>query len=193
VESAYHRILAIADSEGHQHISLRRDEVPANRDFQLTWKPASGQAPTATVYRQQQGESAYALLMVMPPASNHIGSPVPREAVFVIDTSGSMAGTSIEQAKAALLLALNRLTAQDRFNVIQFNSVTHVLFSHPQPVTTDTLRKAVQYVEQLHANGGTEILPALKMAFKGTPPSTHIRQVIFLTDGQVGNEEECSR
>ena len=60
---------------------------------------------------------------------------------LLIDTSGSMAGTSIEQAKAALLLALNRLTAQDRFNVIQFNSVTHVLFSQPQSVKTDTLRK----------------------------------------------------
>jgi Ca-activated chloride channel family protein len=114
----------------------------------------------------------------------------PRETIFVIDTSGSMAGTSIEQAKAALLLALERLAAQDRFNVIQFNSVTRMLFSQPQPVTTDTLRKAVHFVEQLKANGGTEILPALKMALKGVTPSSHLRQVIFLTDGQVGNEDE---
>ena len=128
--------------------------------------------------------------MVTPPASDQPITQVPRETIFVIDTSGSMAGTSIEQAKAALLLALNRLTAQDRFNVIQFNSVTHVLFSQPQSVKTDTLRKAVHYVEQLRANGGTEILPALKMALKGGPPSTHLRQVIFLTDGQVGNEDE---
>lgn len=190
VESAYHEILTIADSDGRQHISLRQDDVPANRDFQLTWQPASGQTPTATVYRQQQGESAYVFLMVTPPASDQPITQVPRETIFVIDTSGSMAGTSIEQAKAALLLALNRLTAQDRFNVIQFNSVTHVLFSQPQSVKTDTLRKAVHYVEQLRANGGTEILPALKMALKGAPPSTHLRQVIFLTDGQVGNEDE---
>lgn len=190
VESAYHEILSIADSDSRQHISLRQDYVPANRDFQLTWKPASGQAPTATVYRQQQGDSAYVFLMVTPPTSDQPAANVPRETIFVVDTSGSMAGTSIEQAKAALLLALNRLTAQDRFNVIQFNSVTHVLFSQPQPVKTDTLRKAVHYVEQLHANGGTEILPALQMALKGVPPSTHLRQVIFLTDGQVGNEDE---
>ena len=117
-------------------------------------------------------------------------TPVARETIFVIDTSGSMSGTSIEQAKAALLLALNRLTAQDRFNVIQFNSVTHVLFSQPQRVKPETLRKAVHYVDQLKANGGTEILPALKMALKGDAPATHLRQVIFLTDGQVGNEDE---
>jgi Ca-activated chloride channel family protein len=190
VESPYHEILTIADSDGRQHISLRQDYIPANRDFQLTWKSASGQAPTATVYREQQGDSDYVFLMVTPPASDQPVTNVPRETIFVIDTSGSMAGTSIEQAKAALLLALNHLTAQDRFNVIQFNSVTHVLFSQPQSVKTDTLRKAIQYVEQLHANGGTEIFPALKMALKESPPSTHLRQVIFLTDGQVGNEDE---
>jgi Ca-activated chloride channel family protein len=89
-----------------------------------------------------------------------------------------------------LLLALNRLTAQDRFNVIQFNSVTHVLFAQPQPVNTETIRKAVHYVEQFTANGGTEILPALKIALKVVAPSSHLRQVIFLTDGQVGNEDE---
>ena len=190
VESAYYEILTIADSDGRQHISLRQDSVPANRDFHLTWEPAAGKTPTATVYRQQQGDSAYVFLMITPPATDQPTVNVPRETIFVIDTSGSMAGTSIEQARAALLLALNRLTARDRFNVIQFNSVTHVLFSQPQPVKTDTLRKAVHYVEQLHANGGTEILPALKMALKGAPPSTHLRQVIFLTDGQVGNEDE---
>ena len=190
IESPYHEILTIAEPDGRQHITLRKDRVPANRDFQLTWQPAPGQAPTATVYTQQQGDGSYALLMVTPPLTDQPVAQVPRETIFVIDTSGSMAGTSIEQAKAALLLALNRLTAQDRFNVIQFNSITHVLFSQPQPVKTDTLRKAVHYVEQLRANGGTEILPALKMALKGSAPSTHLRQVIFLTDGQVGNEDE---
>ena len=190
IGSPYHDILTIAEPDGRVHISLRQDHVPADRDFQLTWQPAGGQAPTATVYQQEQKESTYALLVVTPPSPDAPLTQVPRETIFVIDTSGSMAGTSIEQARAALLLALTRLTSQDRFNVIQFNSMTHVLFSQPQAVQTDTLRKAVHYVDQLKANGGTEILPALKMALTGTSPSTHLRQVIFLTDGQVGNEDE---
>ncbi|HEY6084264.1 MAG TPA: marine proteobacterial sortase target protein, partial [Nitrospira sp.] len=191
IDSAYHEILTIPEPDGRQHISLRQDRMPANRDFQLTWQQATGKAPTASIFKQPQGDQTYALLMLSPPASSE--QPIaaqPRETIFVIDTSGSMAGTSIEQAKAALLLALTRLTAQDRFNVIQFNSVTHVLFSQPQPVNTQTVRQAVHYVEQLQANGGTEILPALKMALKGAPPSSHLRQVIFLTDGQEGNEDE---
>ena len=191
IDSPYHEIFTIAEPDGRQHITLHADTVPADRDFVLTWKPAAGQAPTFSAFREQSGKDHYALLMAMLPAeSGQPMAPVARETIFVIDTSGSMSGTSIEQAKAALLLALNRLTAQDRFNVIQFNSVTHVLFSQPQQVKPATLRKAVHYVEQLKANGGTEILPALKLALKGEAPATHLRQVIFLTDGQVGNEDE---
>ncbi|SPP63483.1 marine proteobacterial sortase target protein [Nitrospira lenta] len=191
LESPYHQVLTIAEPDGRQHITLREDAVPADRDFVLTWKPTAGQAPTLSVFREQRGNEQYAFLMAMPPiGSDHQPTTVARETIFVIDTSGSMSGTSIEQARAALLLALNRLTAQDRFNVIQFNSVTHVLFSQAQPVTPQTLRKALHYVDNLKANGGTEILPALKMALKGSAPTSHLRQVIFLTDGQVGNEDE---
>jgi Ca-activated chloride channel homolog len=190
IESPYHEILTVADPDGRRHIALRQDHVPANRDFQLNWRPAGGPFPTAIAYIQRHNESGYGLLMVAPPGSEKPVTRLPRETIFVIDTSGSMAGTSIEQAKAALVLALGRLTSQDRFNVIQFNSATHLLFSEPRTVTTETLRKAVHYVEQLKANGGTEILPALHMALKGAPPSTHLRQIIFLTDGQVGNEDE---
>ncbi|WP_455370560.1 marine proteobacterial sortase target protein, partial [Petrachloros mirabilis] len=189
-KSPYHDILTITEPDGRRHITLKADSVPATRDFQLKWEPAPGQIPTATIYRQLEGDHTYALLMVTPPASDQPLAHVPREAIFVIDTSGSMAGTSIEQARAALLLALDRLTGQDRFNVIQFNSVTHVLFSQPQPVTPDSLKKAVHYVERLRANGGTEILPAVRVALKGAASASHLRQIVFLTDGQVGNETE---
>jgi Ca-activated chloride channel family protein len=194
IESPSHSILVVAEPGGRRQISFRVEQVPADRDFVLTWRAAGEQSPVATVFTQRHGEEVYALVMLTPPARQDQPQAVqpnqPREVIFVIDTSGSMAGTSIGQAKAALLLALTRLTAQDRFNVIQFNSVTHVLFSQAQPVTTATIRKAVHYVERLHANGGTEILPALKTALKGTAPASHLRQVIFLTDGQVGNEDE---
>ncbi|HEU4685925.1 MAG TPA: marine proteobacterial sortase target protein, partial [Nitrospira sp.] len=193
VESSSHDIITIADRDDRRQVALRQDHVPANNDFILTWTPEAGHGPTATLYTEVRDRDTYALFMLSPPSSDQPLPPLPREAIFVIDTSGSMAGASIEQAKSALLLALGRLTAQDRFNVIQFNSATHVLFSEPQPVNVQTVRTAIHYVDQLLANGGTEILPALKLALKGIPPPTHLRQVVFLTDGQVGNEEELFR
>ncbi len=191
LESASHPILIVPEPDGRRQVTLRQDAVPADRDFQLTWQPAPGQQPSATVFTQQQDGATYAFMMVMPPASagkKPLG--LPRETIFIIDTSGSMSGASIEQARVALLMALPRLTSLDTFNVIEFNSVVHALFSSPQPVTTATMKKAVRFVDGLVANGGTEMLPALTLALNAPVDEKRIQQVIFLTDGQVGNETE---
>ena len=191
LESASHPILIVTEPDGRRQVTLRQDTVPADRDFQLTWKPAPGQDPSATVFTQQQDGATYAFMLVMPPVSpgkEPVG--LPRETIFIIDTSGSMSGTSIEQARAALLMALPRLTSGDTFNVIEFNSVVHALFTTPQSVTTATMRKAARFVDGLVANGGTEMLPALTLALKAPVDEKRIQQVIFLTDGQVGNETE---
>ena len=191
LESASHPILIIPESDGQRHVTLRQDTVPADRDFQLTWQPAPGQNPTATLFTQQQQGATYAFMMVMPPATvEKEPAGLPRETIFIIDTSGSMSGTSIEQARAALLMALPRLTSRDTFNVIEFNSIVHALFPAPQQVTTVTMRKAIKFVDRLVANGGTEMLPALTQALKAPADVQRIQQVIFLTDGQVGNETE---
>ena len=101
-----------------------------------------------------------------------------------------MHGTSIDQAKRALTLALDGLKPTDRFNIIQFNSITHSIF--PQSVSADAarVRIAKSYVRNLRANGGTNMRPALEMALRATPTETHLRQIIFITDGSVGNERE---
>jgi Ca-activated chloride channel family protein len=191
LESASHPILIVPEPDGRRQVTLRQDTVPADRDFQLTWQPAPGQDPSASVFTQQQDGATYSFMMVMPPAG--VGTkPVglPRETIFIIDTSGSMSGTSIEQARAALLMALPRLTSRDTFNVIEFNSVVHALFTTPQSVTTATMRKAARFVDGLVANGGTEMLPALTLVLKAPVDEKRIQQVIFLTDGQVGNETD---
>ena len=101
-----------------------------------------------------------------------------------------MSGTSIEQAREALTMALTRLTPQDRFNVIQFNSNTSQLYPSAVPVTSRTLAEAKQYVGYLHADGGTEMADALKVALNSSDNPKLLRQVIFMTDGSVGNEDE---
>jgi Ca-activated chloride channel family protein len=147
--------------------------------------------PSATIFTEQTQGATYAMLMVTPPVQYDETSPrVPRDLTFIIDTSGSMAGPSIEQAKTSLVAALSRLTTQDRFNVIQFNNTVRSLFSSVEPVTAASVRKAVRYAEGLSANGGTEILPALRQALKSPQEMARVQQIVLLTDGQVGNEEE---
>jgi Ca-activated chloride channel family protein len=101
-----------------------------------------------------------------------------------------MSGTSIRQAKQALILALSRLRPGDRFNVISFNSTTHRLFGDARPASRENLEQARRYVAALNANGGTEMRPALEAALRGSAEDAALRQVIFLTDGSVGDESE---
>ncbi len=189
LESSYHTIQK-EEHDGHYTITLAEGPVPADRDFELMWQPAEGQAPTAALFSEETTGKSYALFMVMPPTLAAGDHRIPREVIFIIDTSGSMHGHSIEQAKAALQLALARLTAQDRFNIIQFNSTMDVLFSDAVPATRSNIGTATQYVSRLVAQGGTEMLPALQRALDGKEQHSQLRQVIFLTDGQVGNEDQ---
>jgi Ca-activated chloride channel family protein len=191
VESPYHPIIVIPDADGGYQISLREDAVPADRDFQLVWHPAPRTEPMATIFTERKNGETYALLMLSPPTQQDEKAPrIPRDLTFIIDTSGSMAGPSIEQAKVSLAAALERLTMQDRFNIIQFNNTVRSLFSGLEPVTTATIKKAIRYAESLSADGGTEMLPALRHALKSRQEASRIQQIVLLTDGQIGNEEE---
>ena len=191
IESSFHPIITIPDSNGEYQISLRADAVPADRDFQLMWHPTARTEPMATVFTEQHNGETYAMLMLVPPSEQNAKTPrLARDLTFIIDTSGSMAGPSIEQAKASVAAALTRLTTHDRFNIIQFSNTVRSLFSTPQPVTTATIKQAIRYTEHLSADGGTEVLPALRQALRSPQDSSRLQQIILLTDGQIGNEEE---
>lgn len=183
LESRHHPVER-EDKNGGIFIELATTR--SDRDFELVWAPTTEQAPVAAIFGELIEGEAYAMVMLVPP--HGAAQSLPREVVFVIDTSGSMSGDSIRQARAALLLALERLGPQDRFNVIQFNSYTHQLFPAPVPATPQTLRQARGYVRSLIANGGTEMAPALGAALTGETPGGFLRQVVFITDGAVSNE-----
>jgi Ca-activated chloride channel family protein len=170
---------------------VRLREVSADRDFVLRWSPERGSEPRVALFSEPYERDHYALLMVLPPAASDAPRRLPREAVFVIDTSGSMAGASIEQARAALHLAIDRLAPGDRFNVVAFDDQARRLFPSSQAVSPETLGRAHGFVAGLEANGGTNMLPALQLALLD-PDSVDagVRQVVFVTDGSIGNEAE---
>ncbi|MDP5210614.1 VWA domain-containing protein [Microbulbifer sp. 2205BS26-8] len=143
--------------------------------------------------QNSDGENAgtYLQVMLLPPDSGTRTQRLPREVVFVIDTSGSMAGNSMRQAKEGLVLALARLHANDRFNVIEFNSATRAFFPRPVAASAENIHRARQAAEHLDAGGGTEMAPALRLALGQQLPddTSRVHQVVFITDGAVGNEQ----
>ena len=129
--------------------------------------------------------------MLTPPSYATKQEPVAREIIFVIDTSGSMGGESIRQARDSLALAVQRLQPSDNFNIIRFSDQTDQLFSRAQPATAESVAGALGYIAALEARGGTMMLPALQAALQNhAQQTTRLRQVIFLTDGAIGNEQQ---
>jgi Ca-activated chloride channel family protein len=189
--SPYHAIVTTPMSATGQTITLADAAVPADRDFELVWAPDPGKQPAAAVFTEWHDGEPYALVMLLPPVgADAADSRLPREVIFVIDTSGSMAGASIQQARLALEEALAALAPGDRFNVIQFNSRMEQLFPASVPASVAEVERARRWVQGLQANGGTEMLPALRAALEGADETGVVRQVIFVTDGLVGNEDQ---
>ena len=190
IASRYHPV-SVTEANDQYTVSLQSGTVAMDHDFELVWRPVASAAPRAMSFVETIDGKPYYLLMVMPPDQESVpAATMPRETIFIIDTSGSMHGVSIQQARRAVQLALKGLKPTDRFNVIEFNSVTNALFKVSQPVTNQSMTEASRFVQQLQANGGTEMRPALALALDSPPSEAHLRQVVFITDGSVGYEDE---
>ena len=188
---SHHHEVRIERGERNATLTLKDGDVPADKDFELTWTPAAGAEPTAALFRETWAGEDYLLLMVTPPYGDEIATPPAREVIFVIDNSGSMAGESMPQAKESLLKALDRLKPTDTFNVVRFDDTHEVLFDNAVRADRENLDVARRFVRALEADGGTEMLPALKAALNDPLDDTsRLRQVIFLTDGAIGNEQQ---
>lgn len=198
IDSPYHDItLGEAGDDGLQ-ISLKDGPVPANKDFKLEWQAQPSGRPHVQMFKETRGDDSFMLAMLTPAKakSGEDYTTHNRDSIFVIDTSGSMGGKSIDQAKASLLLALDRLEPGDRFNIIRFASNHDSLFTSSVQASAQNIKRARRYVKGLDANGGTQMVPALKEALKMTSHKTgaeeevRLKQIIFITDGSIGNEKE---
>jgi Ca-activated chloride channel family protein len=190
VGSRYHPV-TVSEEKGRYTVALTDATTPMDHDFELVWQPVASSEPRALAFTETVDGEPYHLLMVMPPDQDR-APPVhqPRETIFIVDTSGSMHGVSITQAKQAVNLAINALQPGDRFNVIEFNTYTRALSPASMPVTPQNIAGALAFVEALQAEGGTEMGPALKLALDSPSWETHLRQVVFITDGSVGYEDD---
>jgi Ca-activated chloride channel family protein len=193
VKSHHHQVTIESPDDGTRIVRLAEGVVPADRDFELTWKPAAEKAPSVGLFREHVGDADYLLAFVTPPSVEQAEpTPAPREVIFVIDNSGSMGGTSITQAKASLIYGLGRLQPNDRFNVIRFDHTMDVLFPGSVPADREHLGRATSFVGALQAQGGTEMVPAMRAALTDSADgdANYVRQVVFLTDGAIGNEQQ---
>ncbi len=170
-------------------IALANGHELMDSDVILEWQPLLGSAPKAAIFQQAHGSDYFTMMMVSPPKTSASVS-LPRDVTFIVDSSGSMAGEPMRQAKQALREGLNYLNAGDRFNIVDFDSSYRPLFSQSQAANFDQLQNAKTMIDRLNADGGTEMLGALQFALKNKRHDGYLTQIIFITDGAIGNEAE---
>ena len=184
VESPSHPI-SLTLSDQHTMVTLR-DGTALDRDFVLSIDACGLDQPQAWTERTDDGAQNVAVAFV--PTFPELSSPA--EIIFVVDRSGSMAGSSIAEVRNALQLSLRSLFSGCRFNIIGFGSTCTSLFRESRVYDQASLDAASRHVAELQADlGGTEILPALERALERPAGATLPRQVIVLTDGEVTNTD----
>lgn len=188
LESPYHQI--VTQQTGNEYTIQLENPAQAERDFVLNWQPQLGQEPKVALFSESNEGHNYHVLMMLPPTHDFVQQKTqPREMIFVIDSSGSMSGDSMQQAKQGLYYALTQLGSEDTFNIIDFDHEATKLFDEAVPATQANLEMAKYFVATLEADGGTEIAKAINLALD-KPNSNLLRQVVFLTDGSIGNERQ---
>jgi Ca-activated chloride channel family protein len=184
VESPSHPI-SIATEESSMVVTLTQQQAALDRDFVLAVAAPALETPRAWLERSDDGRDAVAVGFV--PSMDV--TPAPAEVIFVIDRSGSMAGSSIEEVQNALQLCLRSMVPGCRFNIVGFGSTYQALFKESQAYDQRSLAAASSHAAGLEADlGGTEILPALQHVLE-QPPADLPRQVVILTDGEVTNTD----
>ena len=198
LRASLHTLRLGQTDEGLQVVELVPGAERLDQDVILRFRVGEDRISSGlSVYRRTDGETA-ALLTVVPPAMLPSGFR-PRDVVVVLDRSGSMGGWKMTAARRAAGRIIDTLTGRDRFGIILFDDQ----LEEPAPsagqliAATDRNRfRAVEFLAKVEARGGTEIAPALKRAlayFADPPDPARERIVLFVTDGQVGNEDQLLR
>ena len=188
VHSPTHAIHSTTSSSHSRTITLATGLAEMNRDIVIVMDLVEEQAPTAQRTVAPDGATFLAVTFVPEFDATVTQDSQPTETIFVLDCSGSMQGDSIMQARRALELCLRSLSAQDTFNICRFGSNFEMFAPKPVSYSQKTLRQAIAYVRAEADLGGTELMEPLQQVLAGKPTRGACRQVVLLTDGQIGNE-----
>jgi Ca-activated chloride channel family protein len=173
-------------------VTLARRATLPNRDFVLELQRDEASQPQTALFLSPdaRGGETHFMLVAYPPSPEALGERQPLELVFLIDVSGSMSGTSIEQARAALLQGLDRLRPGDHFNIVAYDHAYRWFKPTAVQASAEGLEEGRRFVRGLAAEGGTELLPALQHVLDTPVTPGLTRYVVLLTDGCLGNEDE---
>ena len=174
------------DVSVHREGNHRIVELRGNaRDVVLLVPVPRNSAASIGVLTHAAGSSEkFALVTIAPPASGALTAS--RDVTFVLDVSGSMSGGKLAQAKAAGRQLLNTLNADDRFRMVDFSTDVHTFRDNFIPATRANITAAQEYLDNLKAEGSTNISGALQDALEAArrQSTERLSLMLFVTDGE---------
>ncbi|MBX2862592.1 MAG: after-VIT domain-containing protein [Leptolyngbyaceae cyanobacterium MAG.088] len=171
-------------------ITLAPGDTIPNKDLILRYQVAGDATQTALLTQTDERGGHFAVYMV-PAISYDTNAYIPKDMVFLIDTSGSQSGAPLAQCQALMRRFIEGLHPQDTFNIVNFANTTQQLAKVSLENTSRHRKQALAYINRLQAGGGTEMLRGFKTVLNLPQLDTErIRNIVLLTDGYIGNETQ---
>jgi len=164
-------------------LSYEGTNVKPEKDFLVYYTLSDKDFGLSFLTYKEKGEDGYFLALLSPKQEVKKEDILPKDIVFVLDTSGSMSGEKIEQARKSLTFCVNSLNKEDRFNIISFATSTRLFKDNPVKADKENVEKARKWIAEITARGGTNINDAIleALAMKGSDERTYM--IVFITDG----------
>ena len=195
IYSPSHKVDVRRHGDDRATIGFESSETRCDSDFELFYRSDNDEVGANLMTFKASGEEGYFLMLLSPGAVAKKHTVVAKDVTFVLDTSGSMSGNKIKQAKKALQFCVDSLNDEDRFEVIRFSTEVEPLFHNLRPVSDESRKEAQDFIKDLHATGSTALDSALEASLQERPKdSDRPYLVIFLTDGlpTIGVTDEKS-
>jgi Ca-activated chloride channel homolog len=183
IYSPSHKVEIKRDGANRAVIGYESKDEKPDTDFQLVYNSEARDVGLSLITHKPAGEDGYFLLLAAPTIAKET-KPAPKDVVFVVDTSGSMAGPKLQQAKKALEFCVENLNNEDRFEIVRFSTEAEPLFGKLVDADSEHRKRASNFIADLKPIGGTAIADALQSALKARTEKTERPfLIIFLTDG----------
>ena len=189
VRSTSHQITT--DRSGNiVRVQLANADTIPNKDLILRYRVA-GENTQATVLTQSDQRGGHFATYLIPALNYKTNEIVPKEVVFLMDTSGSQQGEPLVKSKELMRRFIQGLNPNDTFTIIDFANTAQALSTTPLANTAANRQSAINYIEKLQANGGSELLNGIQavMNFRVTKAGM-LRSIVLITDGYIGNDKE---
>jgi len=182
IYSSSHKVSVRKESETKAFVGFEASHVKPDKDFYLYYSLSQDDIGFSFLNGKEEGEEYY-MFLASPPYTSKKEKLLNKNIIFVLDSSGSMSGRKIVQAKDAARFVIRHLDKADKFSIIDFDDSVEVFSEEIVSADAQNKSKALQFVEEIEDSGGTNINDALIQALKLTQAGERPNYILFLTDG----------